>query len=209
MTNRPRSSGLNPSLEFLLFLAGLVILLPTFGCQSIDKAGTRDSRIDSARREAEVLWSDTLYFGDMRFRFQLPANQQDAKPNFGTLNRMDFIEVDGIRVYRHSKRFKIGSANFRWNTDSIIWIHSPPTETVPFQRQQGSADLTFFGSGSAPVIEEQQPDGGFIWTYMNARISMSKDQRITYRFRGLETPYPGNTPMILGPQGELLEKRRR
>ena len=194
------------------YLAGGLLLFPWLicGCQNPGKTDPFGAdRSTSLRRVQEIHWSPTLYFGDMRFRFQLPTDQTDAEPNFGHLNRMDFVEVDGVRVYRDRKRFKIGSAIFRWDPDSIIWIHSPPTESAPFQRQQGAADLTFFGDGSEPVVEEQKPDGGFIWTYRNARISMTSQQQITYQFRGIESPYPARTPLILGPKGELLEKRKR
>ena len=209
MPNRLRLPGLTLILEFLCIALCPLLILSSVGCQGIEKSGSSHSHRFSSRRQAEIHWSPTLYFGDMRFRFQLPANQQDAEPNFGHLNRMDYVEVDGVRVYRDRKRFKIGSTNFRWDRDSIIWIHSPPTDTTPFQRQQGPADLTFFGRGTDAVVEEQKPDGGFIWTYMNSRITLTADQQLTYQYRGTQTPYPGNTPLILGTQGELLEKRSR
>ena len=189
-----------------------IFLLGTFaGCQIVDKSSTQQkkNRNSTKSQQQEINWSPTLYFGDMRFRFQLPSGESDAKPIFGHSDRKDFFEVNGVRVYRDRNRFKVGSSMFRWDSDSIIWIHSPPTDSNPFRRSQGNADLTFFGDGGDPVVEEQGPEGSFVWTFKNARVVLSTDSPLTYHFRGNQTRMPGSIHLILGPQGELLEKQSR
>ena len=189
----------------------VIILMISAGCQSVDKtSGSETNKRRTAKsRQQEIHWSSTLYFGETRFRFQLPTEESDAKPIFGHSDRKDFFEVFGVRVYRDRNRFKVGSSMFRWDRDSIIWIHSPPTASNPFQRTQGSVDLTFFGDGAEPVVEEQDPQGGFVWTFKNARVVLSSDSSLSYHFRGNQTRMPGSIHLILGPQGELLEKQSR
>ena len=201
------------ALTSLAFLCCSIIA----GCQSPEKnSGTSPSADLNARSEIsgrsllqteEINWSPTLYYGGMRFRFQLPMGEEKAKPVFGHSDRKDFIEVNDSRVYRDRNRFKIGSSFYRWDTDSIIWVHSPPTADQPFSRKQGNLILTCFGDDSDPVIEEQKPDGSFTWTYKNARVALSSSNRLVYTYRGCENLLPGGSHLILGPQGELLEKR--
>jgi len=208
-------SDLRPALPLLVLLC----LHGSAGCQNVQKspgeisnrftASTDELTRRGSLQKEEINWSPTLYYGGMRFRFQLPTGNEEVDPVFGHSDRKDFVEVKNVRVYRDRNRFKIGTSIFRWDTDSIIWVYTPPTEDLPFWRQQGLLEITCFGDDSDPVVEEQGPDGSFVWTYKNARVTLAADGLVTYTYRGSETPVAGNRHLILGPQGEMLGKQNR
>mgnify|MGYP001166988896 FL=1 len=152
-------------------------------------------------------WSRTLTYGGVSFRFELPPGEENAKPVFGYEGRKDFIQVQQVRVFRDRNRFKVGPTYFRWDPTSIIWIHIPPRSDRPFHREQGSLRLTCLGEGKFPVIEEQTLDQRWLWTVGNARVELDANGTVHYTFRGKETLFRGPHHLILGPNGESLDRK--
>ncbi len=177
------------------------------GCQSGPSHGGGDSDSAAAARTAQqeqTLWSSTLHWGEARFRFELETGGENTTPRIERGQRGDVLRVGDLEVELIRTRFRIAGVHYRWQPDSIIWIHRPPDHDRPFFRQEGTLQLTWVGNGETPVVEEQLADGSHVWTMGAARVRRDSDGTVHYRGRSSDRTRSGPWKIFIDATGRLI-----
>ncbi len=174
------------------------------GCEGV-AAGRQDSGSGSvAARLEQTLWSPTLHWSGIRFRFELTPGDDHLTPQFLHEGNSDILRVGHRQVSLIRTRFKIGGSYFDWPAESIIWIHRIPDSERPFFRREGALQLTWVGDGKHAVVEEQRQDGTIVWTLAAARVTRHRNGTVLYQGRGPDVTRSGPWKLLLGPRGEII-----
>ena len=183
-------------------------LLWCMGCDPAARSIRDDRESSSTRRQEQTLWSPTLHWNGIRFRFELVPGADPVSPRYLYRNNRDILQLGRCEVSLVRTRFKIGETFFDWSPDSIIWIYLPPHRDRPFFRRVGSLQLTWVGDGNSTVVEEQRRDGSHVWTHETARVTRRADGTVDYQGPGPDLRRHGRWELIIGPAGRIVEEQR-
>ena len=197
------SADSTPALLILSLTLALALPLQS-GCEGV-APGRHDSGSGSVASQLEqTLWSPTLHWSGIRFRFELTPGEENLTPQFLYEGNSDILRVGQRQVSLIRTRFKIDGTYFDWPVESIIWIHRIPDTVRPFFRREGALQLTWVGNGKHAVVEEQCQDGTIVWTMSAARITRHQDGTVLYQGRGPDVTRSGPWKLLLGPRGEIV-----
>ena len=188
-------------------LLALLLLGSVPGCKAgpYSNANSANSgSIPDLALQEETLWSSTLHWAGARFRFELQTDGKNAKPQFDRSQLGDLLRVGDLEVELVRTRFRIAGVYYRWQPDSIIWIHRPPRQNRPFFRQEGTLQLTWVGSDEIPIVEEQLADGSYVWTMGQARVTRDKDGTVHYQGRSPDRSQSGPWKIYIDSAGRLI-----
>ncbi|MDE0959747.1 MAG: hypothetical protein OSB09_03115 [Planctomycetota bacterium] len=190
----------------------MLMILPVLvgnGCEGTATSRRTDSATSAGvQRLEQTLWSPTLHWNGVRFRFELIPGQKKLEPKFLHDGPRDILSIGDRQVQLIRTRFKVGESLYNWTKESVILIYRIPDRQRPFSRRQGSLQLTWIGDGKNPVVEEQQQDGTIVWTLANARVTRDPQGTVLYQGRGPDLSRSGPWNLLIDARGERVEDSR-
>jgi len=179
-------------------------LLLQISCEGVASSRQNSGSGAASAQLEQTLWSPTLYWSGIRFRFELTPGEENLTPRYLHEGNSDILRVGNRQVTLKRTRFQIDGAYFNWPAESIIWIHRIPDPERPFYRREGALQLTWVGDGKHAVVEEQRQDGTIVWTLATARVTRRGDGTVLYSGRGPDVTRSGPWKLLLGPRGEIV-----
>lgn len=192
----------------MALLLGLPWLMAS-GCEGTSTSRRGDRGINTTvSHQEQTLWSPTLFWSGIRFRFELIPGQENLKPQFLHDGPRDILRIGDRQITLVRTRFKVGETFYNWPEDSVIWIYRVANRQRPFFRRQGSLQLTWIGDGKNPVVEEQRGDGTIVWTLADARVTRDPEGTVLYQGRGPDLRKSGPWNLLLDSRGERVQDSR-
>ncbi|HIA28615.1 MAG TPA: hypothetical protein EYN79_10990 [Planctomycetes bacterium] len=190
-----------PRLDALSALFCLILLLLA-GCSP--GPTPRDGPTPSRAALDRQLWSPTVHYHGVRFRFELDPTTDSAQPMVLPGRSGDRLSIGNLEVAYQRGRFLIGGILLALEEDAIVWVLRPPSADRPFWLSLDGLRLRWPGNGFAPVVQEDLPNGSRRWFLGRSQITLQGDGTVLFHRLGEDRRWRTPVDLDLDGRGKII-----
>jgi len=187
----------------------LLSLLVLASCQ-----GTATSRPDPGPKATigtladRQLWSPTVHYHGVRFRFELDPTAEGAQPMVLPGRAGDRLSIGALEVSFERGRFRIGSRLAQLEGSSVVWVLRPPIDDRPFWISVDGLRLRWPGNGSDPVVQQDFTDGSRRWLLGGSQVTLDRTGVVEFHRLGEDRRWRTPLDLDLDPRGRIVADGR-